>query len=65
MKTEKDILKEVLDALKGIKRCEYRVCDDGDGYVDAWEDESSDGPYVLHTSILNIIALAEEELADI
>lgn len=28
-----------------MKRYSIRVCDEGDGYVDAWMEESSDGDY--------------------
>jgi hypothetical protein len=49
-------LQDLKKALLEIKRYEHAVVDDGDGHVDEWARDKSDGDYVLWYEI--------KELAD-
>jgi hypothetical protein len=62
MKTEKEILEKLLESLKSMVRYEYRVCDDGDGHIDAGEEEASDGPFVLYKDILGLVESTKKEM---
>ena len=49
----------VIQRLKNLCRVEPRVCNDGDGHIDTWVENYSDGQYVAWTEIEDVIAWIE------